>query len=348
MTHAPHVSRSAFGLHMPAADLYLDSRRAPGLVFVSHAHSDHCSSSARIVCTPETAALHPRRRIGSEATTLRYGEPIALGAATLELASAGHTLGSAMAIVRTAAGTLLYTGDYKLRAGAFSTGLTVPRCDTLVMECTFGDPRYRFPPEREVLARLFAFIDQTLAEGAIPVVCAYAFGKAQEALYHLTAAGYSVAVQATIASICEKHITLGYEFPPPGTWTSYAGGVPDAQVILTTPGEQASLGQRFFRTRVTYLTGWAMHPAARWRFRDCDLLLPLSGHADFDELVRTATESGARKVYTVHGSRRFAAHLRSLGIDAEHLGPHPQRALRDGTIVAAPSTSAPAQLSLWS
>jgi Cft2 family RNA processing exonuclease len=89
-----------------------------------------------------------------------------------------------------------------------------------------------------------------------------------------------------------------------------------------------------------------MHPAARWRFRDCDLLLPLSGHADFDELVRTATESGARKVYTVHGSRRFAAHLRTLGIDAEHLGQHPQRTLRDGTIVTAPSTSPPMQLSL--
>lgn len=346
MTREPDVSRTAFGLHVPAADLYLDSRRGPGLVFVSHAHSDHCSSSARIVCTPETAALHPRRRIGSETTTLRYGERIPLQGAALELTSAGHTLGSAMAIVRTAAGTLVYTGDYKLRAGAFSTGLTVPRCDTLVMECTFGDPRYRFPPEREVLARLFGFIDQTHAEGAIPVVCAYAFGKAQEALHHLTAAGYSVAVEEAIAVICEKHVALGYEFPPPGTWTSYAGGVPDAQVILTTPGGHASLGPRFFRTRVAYLTGWAMHPAARWRFRDCDLLLPLSGHADFDELVRTATDSGARKVYTVHGSRRFAAHLQTMGIDAAHLGPHPHRAMRDGTIGTAPSTTAPAQLSL--
>jgi Cft2 family RNA processing exonuclease len=342
----PQVSRSAFGLHVAAADLYLDSRRAPGLVFVSHAHSDHCSNSARIVCTPETAALHPRRKVGSEATTLRYGEHISLGGATLELVPAGHTLGSAMAVVRAGSGTLVYTGDYKLRAGAFSSGLTAPRCDTLVMECTFGDPRYRFPPEREVLARLFAFVDQTLADGAIPVVCAYAFGKAQEALYHFTAAGYTVAVQDAVASVCEKHVALGYEFPLPGTWTSYGGGVPDAQVILTTPGAQASLGPRFFRTRVAYLTGWAMHPAARWRFRDCDLLLPLSGHADFEELVRTATESGARKVYTVHGSRRFAAHLRTLGIDAEHLGPHPHGAMRDGTIVTAPSTAAPTQLSL--
>jgi putative mRNA 3-end processing factor len=321
----PEVARSQFGLHVPAADLYLDARRGPGLVFVSHAHSDHCSNAARIVCTRETAALHPRRRPGSETVTLRYGERIEVDSATIELTSAGHTLGSAMAIVRSAAGVLVYTGDFKLRASAFSTGLSVPRCDTLVMECTFGDPRYRFPPEREVLSQLFTFIDDTLAAGAFPVVCTYAFGKAQEALYHLTGAGYTVAVEASIASICEKHVALGYEFPPPGTWTSYPGGIPDAQVILTTPGGQTALGPRFFRTRVVCLTGWALHPAARWRFRDCDLLLPLSGHADFTELMRTATESGARKVFTVHGSRRFAAHLRTLGIDAEHLGAHPQR-----------------------
>ena len=65
-------------------------------------------------------------------------------------------------------------------------------------------------------------------------------------------------------------------------------------------------------------------------YNDCDLVLPLSDHADFDELVRTARESGARKVWTTHGPASFAHHLRAAGIDAEHIASHPQPADEPG------------------
>ena len=55
-------------------------------------------------------------------------------------------------------------------------------------------------------------------------------------------------------------------------------------------------------------------------------MLPFSDHADYEELVRTARESGASKVYTVHGPATFADRLRALGIDAEHLMEHPNEA----------------------
>ena len=99
------------------------------------------------------------------------------------------------------------------------------------------------------------------------------------------------------------------------------------RVLLTTPNtRKAPMVQKLPAKRVCLLTGWALHPGAWNMYKDCDLVLPLSDHADFDELVRTATESGARKVWTVHGLPRFAEHLRSLGIDAEHLAEHPQAA----------------------
>ena len=53
-------------------------------------------------------------------------------------------------------------------------------------------------------------------------------------------------------------------------------------------------------------------------------MLPLSDHADYAELVRTARESGARRIYTVHGPERFADRLRALGLPAQHLAAHPQ------------------------
>lgn len=334
------VVRTKWGLHVPAADLYLDARsRAPGPVFVSHAHSDHCSSAARIICTPETAALHRHIRGGKrQFTTLAYGEPFPLGAASVHLAPAGHTLGSAMAVVDTPAGRVAYTGDYKLRASAFSTGVHAPRCDALVMECTFGHPRYRFPPEHEVLERLYAFIDQALAEGTVPVVLAYAFGKTQEALYHLTSRGYHVGVAEPGAHLCQAHVDLGYTFPGPGKWAPYSGGATDAQVLLMTSRGRELLKGKATRYRFVHLTGWACGNRLLGR----DLALPFSGHADFDELVRTARESGAAKVYTVHGSPQFAARLRSLGIEAEHLGPNASASPRAATAIPIASRRQPA------
>lgn len=319
------VSRSGHGLYVPAADIHLDARSAPGSVFVSHAHSDHCSSAPRIICTRETAALHAQRKRAREAVTLDFHVPHECGDATIELLPAGHTLGSAMALIRSEDGTLVYTGDYKLRHNPFSPPATIPRCDVLVMECTFGSPLYRFPPDEELLARLFAFIDESLAMRRTPVVLAYSLGKGQEALYHLTRRGYDVLVKEPTATLCDLHVELGYGFPGPGTWERFAPELLPGRVVVATPGWKKDPAADIPRARTVQLTGWGCSPRARYMYRHCDLVLPISDHADFDDLVRTAVESGASKIYTVHGGPGFAAHLRLIGLDAEHLAAHPNK-----------------------
>lgn len=336
------VSRTQHGLYFPDADLHLDARTAPGTVFVSHAHSDHCSSAARILCTPETAALHHARRGRRQAVELPYGEPLRVGDATVTLTPAGHALGSAMIVAESARGRAAYTGDYKLRPNPFSPPAEVPRCDALVMECTFGEPRYRFPPDDVLVRQLYAFVDEALGAGATPVVLAYALGKGQEALWHLTRGGYDVVMHGAIANMCDLHVAMGYTFPGPGTWGRYKRGEVGGRVLLTTPStRKTAMVQKLPAKRVVYLTGWAYHPGAHNIYKDCDLVLPLSDHADFDELVRTARESGARKVYTTHGPASFADYLRSIGVDAEHLAEHPNTA---GVDEEAPAVSPPDQL----
>src|SRR5205085_6759244 len=132
-------------------------------VFVSHAHSDHCSEASTILCTPETAALHQARRGVRVTIEAPFGAPVSLGSATAVLSSASHTLGSAMITIATPDGVLAYTGDYKLRPNPFAPPTEIPRCDALVMESTFGEPRYRFPPDAELVARLYEFCDAALA-----------------------------------------------------------------------------------------------------------------------------------------------------------------------------------------
>lgn len=318
------VTLTRFGLHLPDADLYLDARDAPGTVFVSHAHADHCTRATRLISTPETAYLHRLRQGCREAIPVPFDEPVIVGNATVTLRPAGHTLGAAMMVAESVSGRVAYTGDFKLRHNPFSPPVTIPRCDTLVMECTFGEPRYVFPADDEVLRELYAFIDDALANDAVPVLLAYALGKGQEILHHLTARGYDVVLHGAIAAMCQAHIELGYPFPGPGRWGRYRRGEIGSRVLITTPGTRKSaMVQSLPRKRICQLTGWALHPGAHNIYRDCDLVLPLSDHAGWNDLVRTAVESGARTVYTVHGHDGLAAHLRTLGIHAEHLADHP-------------------------
>lgn len=320
----PLVSLTRHGVLLPDAELYLDARDAPGTVFVSHAHADHCSNAARIVCTPETAFLHQLRRGCREAMPVAFGEPVIVGNATVTLQPAGHVLGAAMLVSESVHGRVAYTGDFKLRHNPFTPPVTIPRCDTLVMECTFGEPRYVFPPDEEVLRQLYAFIDDAFQDDAVPVLLAYALGKGQEVLHHLTAHGYDVMLHGAIASMCQAHVELGYPFPGPGTWTRYRRGEIGKRVLITTPGtRRTAMIQSLPRRRICHLTGWALHPGAHNMYRDCDLVLPLSDHAGWNDLVRMAVESGATRVYTVHGHGGLAAHLRTLGIEAEHLADHP-------------------------
>lgn len=279
--------------------------------------------------------------------TLDFHQPVSSGDATIELLPAGHTLGSAMAMIRSAAGTLVYTGDYKLRDNPFSPPALIPRCDVLVMECTFGSPMYRFPPDEELLDRLFVFLDETLAMGRTPVVLAYSLGKGQEALYHLTRRGYDVLVKEPTAGFCDLHVGLGYGFPGPGTWERFAADLLPGRVVLATPGWKRDPAADIPRARTVQLTGWGCNPRARYMYGHCDLVLPFSDHADFDDLVRTAVESGASQIYTVHGAPVFAAHLRSLGLSAEHLAAHPNKPdAAQSARRAATAAPVPAQYSL--
>ena len=82
----------------------------------------------------------------------------------------------------TAEGSLLYTGDFKLRHGKSAEPAEWQQADTLIMETTYGLPRYRLPPTEQVVQQIVAFCRDTLDEGAIPVLLGYSLGKAQEIL----------------------------------------------------------------------------------------------------------------------------------------------------------------------
>jgi Cft2 family RNA processing exonuclease len=72
------------------------------------------------------------------------------------------------------------------------------------------------------------------------------------------------------------------------------------------------------------VTGWAIDPKAKYRLQ-VDEALPLSDHADFNELLEAVRRVAPRRVYCTHGPDSFVDHLRDAGFEAHVLGRRSRR-----------------------
>ncbi|HYY59678.1 MAG TPA: MBL fold metallo-hydrolase [Pyrinomonadaceae bacterium] len=310
------------GLYLPELDLWLDADGPRDRCVISHGHSDHIAEHRAIISTPETARIFRHRRGEALMETLRYGERRDYGRFALTFFPAGHCLGSAQVLVEADGERLVYTGDIKLRPNVTAENAVIVPCDTLVMESTFGDPLYRFPPDVATFDRLYAAVDRALSDDRVPVVLAYALGKGQEALELLLRRDYRVTLHGSVWNVAEIYRELGVEFS--GPYEKYDREHLRGRVLITPPGcRKQAMITNIARRYLIMLTGWAMNKSAPYMYRGVDLILPLSDHADFDELVHLARASGAQRIITMHGAPKFAAILRELGLNAEHLAHHP-------------------------
>lgn len=304
------------GVELPELNLWLDPRHSREFAFVSHAHSDHTGRHRETILTPETSALMAARMGAGEGIEhrLAYGERREFGKFAATLIPAGHVLGSAQILIEREGESLLYTGDFKLRPGLSSRAAEAVPADTLIMETTFGLPRYVFPPTDEILADVVRFCQECLADGDTPVLLGYSLGKAQEILSALASAGLPIMLHGAVAKITHIYESLGVAFP---SYRPYKAGDTKGHVVICPPNINGSvMMKKIARRRVAALTGWAMDAGAIHRLR-CDAVFPLSDHADYPDLLRHVEAVAPRRVLTLHGfAREFARDLRARGIEA--------------------------------
>ena len=304
------------GLKITSIDLAVDVRRRQPRGFISHAHIDHMGAHELAYCTPATAALY-RHRLGDRATrAMPFGEPLQWGELTLTTYSAGHVLGSAMLGINGPQGSVLYTGDFKLRPSATAEPADPPRADVLIMESTYGDPRYCLPPREESVALLISTVQNILATGRTPVVHAYVLGKAQEVTRLLTAAGLLVLQHPLVHEISLIYAQQGCDL---GHFELCLGAPPDHAVIIAPPRNQRTAPLPLLRRPVSIaVTGWAIDPS--WRRRlGVEYAIPLSDHADFVELGECIERVAPRVIYCTHGPLEFVELLRRRGHNAHSL-----------------------------
>lgn len=302
---------------MPQIGWWLDAQFGTLRSFVSHAHSDHVARHREVLCTPATARLMNLRLGGRRLTTeLAFGQahPLGLGC-SVELHPAGHILGSAQILATSENGRLLYTGDFKLHPGLTCAPCATPRADVLIMETTFGLPRYVMPPAEETRAAIVAFCREALAAKVTPVLYAYSLGKSQELAMLVGRAGLPVMLHPQAWRIAGAYRDLGCDLPP---CAEFDPVLHPGHVVITPPGAQ--LLDWINPKRTAAVTGWALDSSTKYQY-GCDTAFPLSDHADYPELLEFVARVQPRIVYTLHGfAREFAATLRSRGIEAWAIG----------------------------
>jgi ATP-dependent DNA ligase I len=321
------------GVFLPQQNLWLDPWEAKDFAFVSHAHSDHIAPHRQIIVSERTARLMQARLPGKRIEILLpFGQETNVRGMQVTLFPAGHIFGSAQFFLRTEDDSVLYTGDFKLRRGQSAEPAEWTTADTLIMETTYGLPRYRLPPTEEVITQIVAFCRDAIDNNEVPVLLGYSLGKAQEILCALAGAELTPMLHGAVYQMTRIYEQNGQKFCE---YLRYRANDVAGKVLICPPSANRSrMLEKIPRKRVAMISGWAVEPNAIYRYQ-VDAAFPLSDHADYDDLLRYVDLVKPKRVFTLHGfAGHFARDLRARGIEAWALTEENQMELTLGTSLA--------------
>ncbi len=286
-----------------------------GINFVSHAHSDHLPSKngGTILSSIETNEIANLRGFKMQ----NYVESMD----DFSLIDSGHILGAKGLLFD----DVFYTGDICTRDRGFLKGAKVPKCKTLITECTFGLPEFVFPSMGEIQKQVNELISELYGKGIPVILMGYQLGKAQT-ITQLFGHWGPLYLHDSIKEMNNLHQKFGVQLND-GIGHSEAeknGLLEKKPWLMVAPMVSAKnkfiqdMKSKYGAVTIGF-SGWAQ--STRFAFgRRADYSIAMSDHCDFNELVDMVIQSGAEQVYTIHGFvSEFAEHLNKLGISAQPL-----------------------------
>jgi putative mRNA 3-end processing factor len=297
--------------------VYLDPKNvdATGINFVSHAHFDHLPSKngGTILTSNETNEIAHLRGFKMNNHFQHIDD--------FSLIDSGHILGSKSLLFD----DILYTGDICTRDRGFLKGATIPKCKTLITECTFGLPEFIFPKLSEIQNQVNELISDLYAKGLPVILLGYQLGKAQT-LTQLFGHWGPLYFHDSVKQMNTLHQRFGVSLKDGMGHTeaeenNLLSKKPWIMVAPMMSGKNSFLKDMKSKYGAVTIgfSGWAQ--SSRFAFgRRADYSFPLSDHCDFNELIDMVKRSGAEQVYTIHGFvEEFAEYLRKIGISSQPL-----------------------------
>ena len=297
--------------------VFLDPKNtdSSGVNFVSHAHTDHLPSKngGTILASIETNKIANLRGFKMQNHVEKMDDYF--------LIDSGHILGSKGLLFD----DIFYTGDICTRDRGFLKGAKIPKCKTLITECTFGLPEFVFPKLEVIKKQVNELISELYTRGVPVILMGYQLGKAQT-ITHLFGHWSPLYLHDSVKEMNDLHQQLGVPLMEGmGHSEAQNKGLLDKKpwIMVTPMMSEKNNFLKEMRTKYGAVTigfsGWAQ--STKFPFgRRTDYSIAMSDHCDFDELVSMVVQSGAEQIYAIHGFvDEFTAHLRKIGITAQPL-----------------------------
>lgn len=293
------------GLYCPPGDFYIDPVRPVERALVTHGHSDHARPGHQAVLatghTLEIMALRYGPGFSRSVQIAKFGVPVEMDGVSATFFPAGHILGSAQIRLEYRGLSITVSGDYKRGTDPTAEPFELAPCEIFVTEATFGLPVFRHPDPASEIAKLLRsvaeFPDRTHLVGV------YALGKAQRIIRLLRDNDWSrpLFIHGSLRQLCDYYEAAGIHLGDlrPAT-VDHAEGLA-GEIVLGPPSAFNSPWVRRFADPVLgFASGW-MGVRQRARQRGIELPLVLSDHCDWDELLTTIRDTGAREIWVTHG-----------------------------------------------
>ncbi|MBT8172543.1 MAG: exonuclease [Nitrosopumilus sp.] len=297
--------------------VYLDPKNSDksGINFVSHAHSDHLptKNGGTILASIETNEIASLRGFKME----NHVDSLE----NFSLVDSGHILGAKGLLFD----DIFYTGDICTRDRGFLNGAKIPKCKTLITECTFGLPEFVFPKMEEIQRQVNELISELYGKGIPVILMGYQLGKAQT-ITQLFGHWGPLYFHDSVKEMNSLHQKFGVSLNDGiGHSEAEKNGLLDKKPWVMVAPLMSSKNKFIQDMKSKYgavtigFSGWAQ--SSRFSFgRRTDYSIPMSDHCDYNDLVEMVVQSGAEQVYTIHGFvDEFAQELRKIGIAAQPL-----------------------------
>ena len=305
------------GLYCRAGDFYIDPKSGVDHAIVTHAHSDHARRGSRQYYCVNLGVSLLRARLGKKISVqaVPYRESFFLRDVKISFHPAGHILGSSQVRLEFAGQVWVVSGDYKRDPDPTCEPFEVVACDVFITEATFGTPAYTWNKDADVGQRIFDWWRENDSRGMNSVLFTYSLGKTQRILatlkQHAHKPIYCHPAAAELNSCYREH---GVEMAATICMSSMAedevlsGELIIAPMAFLRSDQARVLGKKY---RTAFASGWV-----NTRRGSYDQGFQLSDHADWNDLLQTVRETGARYVYVQHRSGSLVRKLKSWGLKA--------------------------------
>ncbi|MFT5943320.1 MAG: putative mRNA 3-end processing factor [Sediminicola sp.] len=314
----PLLQFTGKGIYCSIAKVYLDPWKPVDYAIISHGHADHSRYGHKKYITHHYNVPIIKHRLGDIVVSGKnWGEPFLINNVKFSLHPAGHIIGSSQIRVEHKGEVWVFTGDYKTEDDGISTPYEVVKCNTLITECTFGLPAFKWTPQHEVFKDINNWWASNREEGKTSVLFGYSLGKAQRLLKYLDTDIGNIYTHAAIENMTEVLRPM-VNFPSTTLITKDTKKVDFlGNMVLAPPSAHGSPWIRKMAPFVTgSASGWMAFRGARRR-RAIDRGFVLSDHCDFQQLLDSIKATGAEKIICTHGyTDLFSKYLRELGYDA--------------------------------